>query len=1031
MPTLELPTHLLNEVESGHVVLLLGAGASRGAKNANGGNPPLASELAGLIAKKFLTSKYSSLPLNQVAAYAISASDLFTFQAFVAEIFSGFQPSEAHLKLTGFRWKGIATTNYDTLIEDSYLQSKRTAAQGLVRFIDHSDRPDDLLVDPNYVLCMKLHGCITRPNIEPTPFIFTTEQYNTHLNNRLRLFNRLYDWAAEKPILFAGYSLQDANLLGLIQRVQREVPSSPRSFLVTKGIDDIQRVYWEKYRITAINGSFDELMASLDTNVRSLFRGIRITSEPGQLPISDRFVRRDTNLTFNTTQFLERDVDYVKSVIPREMIEPKQFYKGVNSEWAAIDQDLDVQRHLTDTLLTDHIVDDANPHTGRCFIVIKAHAGSGKTVLLQRLAWDASRRFDKLCLKLRPGGFINTAALLEISDQTASRIYLFIDNLIERRREIEVLYHERSLIRDKVTVIAAARTNEWNTAPDSLTSLASDVYDLPYLSRKEVDGLLKKLEANNALGTLEKLKPDERRAAFLDLADRQLLVALHEATLGKPFVDIIKDEYDGITPSRAQHMYLSVCLLYQFGSPVRAGIISRMYGIPFEEFQASFFKPLEQIIITSEDMRSCDMCYMARHPHIAEIVVTSVLDTKEVLFHEVLKVIGYLNPSYNSDKTAFRKLLNGKSLLNTFPDHEMVSKLFMAAKEVSGEDEYLLQQQCIYEMHRPNGNLVAAEALINKALSISNSPRVLQHTQSELFVRRAEAAMQPLVRKNYLTEATKICEQLRSTRDDPYPYFTLVKIKIMQIRDEIDAEESSNEQIQVLARKADKLLQDGIARHPDNPFLRSAEADLATVLEKYDQALKAMERSFELDHRGSLIALRLASHYAKGNNVEKSTEILRKAIAAKPSDVRLHLAYAKLLINYSLGTDDEIIHYLKKSFVSNDHNGEPRLLLGRQLFLTGSFDESKSIFAELRHMYMAPDVRYRLRFGTTKTHVGDITKIEATYCIITRSGDGVTVYCSRNDIGEDAWRATFRGCRVRFNLAFCMNGPRAYNLEAV
>jgi len=34
------------------------------------------------------------------------------------------------------------------------------------------------------------------------------------------------------------------------------------------------------------------------------------------------------------------------------------------------------------------------------FYIIKGHAGSGKSVLLKRLAWDASVDYEKLCLLL-------------------------------------------------------------------------------------------------------------------------------------------------------------------------------------------------------------------------------------------------------------------------------------------------------------------------------------------------------------------------------------------------------------------------------------------------------------------------------------------------------------------------------------------------------------------------------------------------------------------------------------------------------
>jgi SIR2-like domain len=459
-PKLELPTHLLNEIEAGNVVLLLGAGASVGAINDKGEHPPLAGSLAEMIAKRFLTPKYSKSPLNVVSALAISQSDLFTFQKFIADTFSGFRPTPSHHKLKTFHWSGLATTNFDTLLEDAYHDTTKPAAQTIVSFIDNSDRPDDLLRAQNSVLFLKLHGCVTRITNEKVPLILTTDQYNTHEKGRQLLFNRLYDWAATRPILFAGYSLQDANLLGLIQRIHDEVPSPPRSYLVTRGIDGIQKTYWEQYHISAFDGTFDNLAEVLDTQIRGLFRGLRPSSDVGALAISDRFIKRDVTLSFNTTQFLEKDVDYVKSVIPETRIEPRQFYKGANSAWSAIEQNLDVPRHLTDDILLEHILPEtANNRTNPCFIVIKSHAGSGKSVMLQRLAWEAARTYDKLCLNVRPDGIINSAALVDLIDQVNERLFLFVDNILDRRREIASLYDSRNSLSNKITLIGAARTN--------------------------------------------------------------------------------------------------------------------------------------------------------------------------------------------------------------------------------------------------------------------------------------------------------------------------------------------------------------------------------------------------------------------------------------------------------------------------------------------------------------------------------------------------------------------------------------------
>ena len=59
------------------------------------------------------------------------------------------------------------------------------------------------------------------------------------------------------------------------------------------------------------------------------------------------------------------------------------------------------------------------------------HAGSGKSVLLQRIAWEAALTFQKLCLYLRPDRQLSFDAIRELAKVIDERIYLYIDDLDE------------------------------------------------------------------------------------------------------------------------------------------------------------------------------------------------------------------------------------------------------------------------------------------------------------------------------------------------------------------------------------------------------------------------------------------------------------------------------------------------------------------------------------------------------------------------------------------------------------------------
>ena len=69
-----------------------------------------------------------------------------------------------------------------------------------------------------------------------------------------------------------------------------------------------------------------------------------------------------------------------------------------------------------------------------------------------------------------------------------------------------------------------------------------------------------------------------------------------------------------------QQLYLDIATMHQFAINVRAGIISRLSGIAFEEFRTKFFDPLRNIVRVEQDPYSGDICYQTRHPRIATIV---------------------------------------------------------------------------------------------------------------------------------------------------------------------------------------------------------------------------------------------------------------------------------------------------------------------------------------------------------------------------------------------------------------------------
>ena len=169
---MELPDTLVSDVQAGRVVLVLGAGASIGARTPNGEPPLVGLGLRDALSQHFLGGNFSEEPLPWVAELAISETDLRRVQDFIADLFASFEPAEFHRLLPTFKWRGLATTNYDRLIERTY-ETADEPAQQLVSFISNRDRVDDKLRSPDHVGLLKLHGCITITHDPDLPLILT------------------------------------------------------------------------------------------------------------------------------------------------------------------------------------------------------------------------------------------------------------------------------------------------------------------------------------------------------------------------------------------------------------------------------------------------------------------------------------------------------------------------------------------------------------------------------------------------------------------------------------------------------------------------------------------------------------------------------------------------------------------------------------------------------------------------------------------------------------------------------------------
>lgn len=1030
---------LTSAVREGRAVLFLGAGASLGATKADGKKMPTARILGARIAENFLGPGYEDADFKTICDFAASAHSVRALQTFIHEELSNFEPADFHRLIPTFVWAGIATTNYDLVIETAY-RSVNDRLQDLIVNCNDGDGAAEKL-GVNGVLYVKLHGCITHYQDVRPPLIASTEQIINHKAGRAGQFAQFLEWAKTKTIIFAGYGMGDFNLRTLFEEIKKDGDNHARHYLVRPGITKIEEDYWLERRVKTINADFGTFLKAADAKIKAASRTLgQLVATVSQGSFTKFISKANSTESASLLKYLESRCELVSSRLSIGTPDPTKFYKGFDLGWEAVAHDLDVSRRTARAILDEHVLTTttkSEPH----MIVLKGHAGGGKSVTLRRIAWDAATKHEKLVFWMRSGVDLDKAMFDEMASLTNQPMFVFVDDLTEQPSHTADFFRHAKRQKWPLIVIGSARVHEWNMRCEELESLVQEVYDLRYLSAREISDLLKLLENHGCLGHLASLTQEKRQEKLSEEYGRQLLVALHEATENATFREIIADEFDSIQPVEAKLLYLDICSLHRFGPPVRAGLISRVHGIDFEEFNQRFFMPLEEVISLSPDRKTKDWTYRARHALIAEFVYAAGLPTVRDKYDNLIRIVSRLNPSYSYDKEVLFELIRANKLAEIFKDRTQGDDIYRLALESVGDDWGIYHQRGIYEMRLAGdaGGLDRAEGYLNKALEMHSTSGAVKHSLAELAFKRASVAKDDQEREAWRKQAEKQASALTSKSKTSYPLHTLSKVAVSRVKDALEkAEKTDDELTQQALSAAIKLAEDtlrlGLQSFPNDDRLLTEDAALSDLLKDADKALTALQKAFKTNPRSELIAKRLSRVLRAKKRFGDAVEVLRETLSLNPGSQVIHFDLGQTLRETAPDADttqcDSILYHFQRSFVPGDKQHEARFWYARHLCLAGKWPEARAIFEGLRKL----SIPYRQRAGlrapvlnsdaTERLFYGQVTRNRGDIGFIRTDLDGTECFTSQ-ELTDSEGPIPAEQTRVKFNIHFSLMGPVA------
>ena len=1028
--TIDIPGPLKEAVQSGRVVLFLGAGASMEAKNTEGSKPPSGEQLGSLLAKQFLGEDLPGIDLMQISEMAAGAAGGDVVNDYIGRHLKTFSPSPAHKLLPTFRWHTLATTNYDTLVEDAYGSSK-SAMQDLLPFVKNAEPIETRIADVAHPLVyLKLHGCVDHAHDKDIPLVLDSSHFERYRANRERLFDRLEGVAHELPFLFVGYKIGDPHIANMIHRLDR-MSARPEYYIVTPNVPESVRAHWASRRIKVIEAKFGPFMKALDQEIAPMWRKIVPGSLKPDLPLRKHF-ETTSDPSQILVRSLEKDLLHVHPSMPTDDQKPVDFYRGYDRGFGGVALNLDAQRAVANDIIYELI--DQQSAEGPRFLLLRGAGGTGKTVSLKRIAWDVAKDFGAPVLWLRENGRLRVDAISDLSNMIRKRIYIIVDEAAGYIDDLTAVLREAKAQNLPISFIAAERDTAWNTASDDFDERwKTQPFPIGQLSEREIEDLIDRLKRHSALGVLSALTPKEQVRAF-ESANRHLLVALHEVTQGKPFEEIVIDECRSLTPAKAQQLYLDVCTLNQFGASVRAGVINRISAIPFSVYKDSFFEPLEGVVITQQNRYTGDFEYRARHPRVASLVFRQAFGEDADRVAQLTRVITSLDEGYAVDREAIGQLIKARNLVNLLTDINWGREIYERALKHLGEQWYVWHQRAVYELQHADGSLEDADIYSETALKLEPGRGSVQHTYAEVARIRAQKAA-PGTRKDVYRRQAR--ERLGGIgRKSSYAESSRCKLLLDELSDALAAlipdDDVSAESFADATRAARSAISEAVLKYPGQPEILSLQSDFYRLIDDDRRARVVLERAWALSPRNPSAALQLARIYRSEGDSAKVQGILDEALDRHDTDQSVNRAMAQHIIRS--GEDiARAAYFLGRSYGSSDRNYAARYLHAQYQLLVGKGDEAAALFDEVDQIapsdYMPSSEFKRSDIGKLIGNIdGRIVKVEETYAFISSAKYPRNIYAHIANSDSVVWRDLRLQSRVTFDVGFNRRGPVALNV---
>lgn len=706
-------------------------------------------------------------------------------------------------------WFRIYTVNVDDLEEAS------GHAFTLPRRIRSMSALTDSSIPANSsdLLCIHLNGRVG----DYPEMTFSDRQYGERTARPDPWYQHLVADLSNKPVLFVGTQLdepplwQHLELRGARHRRSREL--RPGSYLVAPHLSVGRRAMLSDLNIEWIQMDQEEFATTVLADMaESRAQGLKLLSETAERRMTRSFMLLDS-----------------LQVSPG--IDLAEYLMGREPRWEDVTEGYAVEREFERDLIRQLETDRP------AVCIVTGTAGSGKTTTLMRVALQL-RAKGKSVAWVNPE-YEGSLRELRRDIFAASVDVVVIDDAEQFGRASGGLLAELASENSNALLMASVRSTRYEDLElgRHLVELGMVQFTVPHLENSDISILLDVLEQAGRLGRLRGLGRSAQERAFREVAGRQLIVAMAEATSGERFDDKLDRECSELGMDLGL-VYAVVAVATNFRHQLFMDEILLAIGDSSNEALNRVQSLINQKLVIPTESHG----YQVRHRYIADRAV-DYFKANNQLGEPMRGLLFAIASKVHSDESRrsrewqlFIRLLNHDVLMRLVQDAARIRECYEEVENLLSWDYHFWLQRGCFEVK--SGDLRLAQNFLEQARSLQPNDFLVRTEWSYMMLKRAQESPTELAAPEWAEAAFAELEDAIQERGstDSYPYHVYGSQGLGWARRSIMADE---QRIALLERLR-SVMNEAVRRHPSARDLQQLRSDIEA--EYLEMSLPAEQR---------------------------------------------------------------------------------------------------------------------------------------------------------------------------------------------